>query len=104
MEERGRPGDDDNADKGQKRGKLLLSGKEFARNKPSANVAGENGGEESEDGCFCEWHVVEREIQAENAKEPKKTSSDEEGEDIAGTPGVVRDVSVISIREREDGG
>jgi hypothetical protein len=62
MEKRGRLGDDDNADKGQKCGELLLPGKGFAGDEPSADVAGENGGEESKDGCFCEWHVVEREI------------------------------------------
>jgi hypothetical protein len=104
MEKGGGSGDNNNADEGQERSELLLPGEGFARDKPGADVAGENGGEESEDGCFCEWHVEKGEIQAEDAEESKEAASDEEGENIAGPEGKMRNMGVITICDREDGG
>jgi hypothetical protein len=78
VEERGRSGDDDDADEGQECRELLLPGEGLARDEPGADVAGENGGEEGEHGCFGEGHVEEGEVKPEDTEKAKETTSDEE--------------------------
>lgn len=104
MEERGGSGDDDDADEGQECSELLLPGERFAGDQQSADVAGQDWGKESENGCFCEGHVEKCEVQTKHAKEAKYTASDEEREEIARSEGEMWNLSVIAICEGEDRG
>ena len=97
-------GDDDDANEGQECGELLLPGEGLAGDEQRADVAGEDRGEESEDGRFCEGHVEKGEVQAENTKESEETPSNQEREEVTGPEWIIGNVNIVAIREGEDGG